>query len=330
MAWLSLVLGFLATVVFVASRFIPKSHSDSEVRKTRKVMGVVSGLVLVVSGLFMLWACVRVVSPGHAGVQMLFGSVSKRALSPGLHIVIPFTHVEEYSTRTETYVMSATHSEGDVQGDDSITVISSNDLKLPMDVTVPYRLLPEATPWIHSNFGPSYETLLRQCARTALRRAAGKFTGQECWATKRDELAEQAKDFLDQEFTLVLSKYGETAPKEVLQVSQILIGNVTIPDTVRESIEKKLAADQKQQEMDFRIKEEQKEAERKIIEAKGIQEFQTIVSQGITPDLLRWKGIEATLELSQSNNAKIVVIGNPEDGLPLILGGLEEKPRPQE
>jgi regulator of protease activity HflC (stomatin/prohibitin superfamily) len=114
---------------------------------------------------------------------------------------------------------------------------------------------------------------------------------------------------------------GQNPPETVVIINQVLIGYVGIPDSVKGAIESKLRADQEQQAMDFTIMREKKEAERKKVEAEGIQAFQTIVSKGIDDRLLRWKGIEATLKLAESHNAKVIVIGGGSDGLPILLNG---------
>lgn len=72
--------------------------------------------------------------------------------------------------------------------------------------------------------------------------------------------------------------------------------------------------------MAFILKKEEQEADRKRIEAKGIADFQEIVSKGISEQLLKWKGIEATEKLANSQNSKVVIIGSGKDGLPIILG----------
>ena len=104
-------------------------------------------------------------------------------------------------------------------------------------------------------------------------------------------------------------------------VEAILIRNVELPEKLRIAISEKLEEEQRSEKMVFTLARERQEAQRKAIEAEGIAEFQKIVSQGLTADLLRWKGIEATESLSNSENAKVVVIGSGPDGLPLILGG---------
>lgn len=308
---------FLSVVLFLVT-FVGLCATYFARKEARTIIFFGSGIAFALGSIFLTFASIVVVDAGNVGVPVFFGQVQQHQLNSGIHIANPLMTVKEMSIRTESYSMGGGEN-------DSIVVISSNGLKMPMDLTIPYRLLESEAPWVYKNFGPNYiERILRPATRTAIRRAGAKFTDHECWATKRDELAQQIQVFVDEEMSAILKEYGETAPKEVISISQVLIGNITIPDTVKTAIEKKLAADQEQQAMEFRIMREEKEAKRKEIEAKGIQTFQDIVSKGINEDLLRWKGIEATIELAKSDNSKVVVIGSGKDGLPIILNAQPE------
>jgi len=106
----------------------------------------------------------------------------------------------------------------------------------------------------------------------------------------------------------------------VIHLKDVLISSIVLPDKIRNAIESKLQQEQIAEEFDFRLERERKEAERKRIEARGIKDFQDMVAAGIEEGLLKWKAIEATLELAKSNNAKMVIIGAGKEGLPIILG----------
>jgi regulator of protease activity HflC (stomatin/prohibitin superfamily) len=143
-----------------------------------------------------------------------------------------------------------------------------------------------------------------------VRKVVGQYTPEEVYSTKRDEVA-------DEIFESVL---GAMAEKQVI-LDAIFLRNVALPEKLRTAIEEKLQEEQRAEKMKFTLARERQEADRKRIEAQGIADFQKIVSQGISEELLKWKGIEATQELANSSNAKVVVIGSGESGLPLILGG---------
>jgi regulator of protease activity HflC (stomatin/prohibitin superfamily) len=269
-------------------------------------------------------SCVGTVKTGHVGVPVVFGDASNTTVGPGMHFPInPFCSLEEMSTRTENYWMSHVDHEGDKKGDDSVGVRSSNGLQMPVDLSVPYRLIPESAPWVLQNLGKEYITkILRPALSTAARRAAGHYTAEELYSTKRDEFAEKTRVLLEEELKKVLQDNykGKNPPESVIVANQVLIGHIGIPDTVKNAIEAKLKADQEQQAMDFTIKRETKEAERKKVEAEGIRQFQEIVTKGIDEKLLRWKAIDATLKLAESNNTKVIIIGAGRDGLPVLLG----------
>ena len=138
----------------------------------------------------------------------------------------------------------------------------------------------------------------------------GNYLPEELYSTKREAIEDEIYDSTKKK---IESKY--------LMLDAILIRDVTLPQTLRAAIEQKLKQEQEALEYEFKIDKAKKEAERKEIEAKGISEFQKIVTRTITPQLLKWKGIEATQEISKSPNTKVVVIGNNDGELPIILGG---------
>ncbi|MCD4825441.1 MAG: prohibitin family protein, partial [Phycisphaerae bacterium] len=192
-------------------------------------------------------------------------------------------------------------------------------LRMPLDISIAYRLVADDAPSLYRNLGVNYiAKVIRPASRTAIREAASQFTAQEAYATKRGEVALQTQAGLERRIKAMLSEY-EGIKGTGFIIQQVMLRNVSLPNRLRQAIEQKLAAEQEAQQMEFVLAKEKKEAERKAIEAKGIKEFQQIVSEGISDKLLRWKGIEATMEISKSPNAKVVIIGSGKDGLPIIL-----------
>lgn len=284
MIWLAILLfvvAFIAGLVYVANR------------KNDDVAPWASGVTVVTALLGLLFvgiASVCIVKAGHVGVPVLFGSVGEKPLKEGFHVVNPFVDVHQMSTRTENYWMSHASHEGENKGDDAVV----------------------------DNY---VEKILRPALSTATRRAASKYTAEQLYSTKLEEFSQSIPDLLTEEINNILTKNYTNAPKKIINFSQVLVGYIGIPDTVKAAIENKLKADQEQQAMEFQIMKEKKEAERKKIEAEGIQTFQEIVTKGIDDRLLRWKGIDATLKLAESPNSKIIIIGAGQDGLPVLLGG---------
>jgi regulator of protease activity HflC (stomatin/prohibitin superfamily) len=218
--------------------------------------------------------------------------------------------------------MSANSSEGQVRRDDSIQALSSDGLLMPLDITVAYRLVPADAPWMYRNIGPDYvDKVIRPAARTAVREAVAGFTAQESYSTRREELASKMQEKLTNRLAALLGQLEDFRNRAGFAVQQVMVRNVQLPGRVKDAIEEKLSAEQQALRMQFVLQRERQEAERKRIEAQGIADFQRIVAQGISDPLLAWKGIEATERLAQSQNAKIVIIGNPRNGMPLIIPG---------
>ncbi|MEQ1823248.1 MAG: prohibitin family protein [Fimbriimonadaceae bacterium] len=264
---------------------------------------------------------VKVVQAGTVGVVRTFGKLNPVPLGEGLHTIVPWATVEVVPIRTEEYTMSGVRGEGAVQGDDAIRTLSKDGLPLPLDVTINYRPVPSMVPWLFRNIGTEEDyvaKIVRPSARAAVRDAVSQFTAQEAYSSKRDQLAAIVTERLEKyiEHTLTQSE-GYTGRAFIIQ--QVLIRNIELPEKLKASIEAKLTAEQESLRMEFVLQKEKQEAERKRIEARGVADFQAIVSQGLSDKLLLWKGIEATQELAKSDNSKVVVIGSGKSGLPIIL-----------
>jgi prohibitin 1 len=257
------------------------------------------GLMAVVAVvlLILLFMSVTMIGPGEVGVITLFGRVTDEVLYSGLHLINPLKSVHEVSVRTQSLKESA-------------SVPSSEGLVINLDTSLVFHLRPEQAALIFREIGPRYiEVIVEPTLRSAIREATASHSANTLYSSAREEVAQQIREHLSQE----LGKRG-------IEVEQILLRDIQLPATLRASIEAKQQAEQESLAMSFRLQKEKQEAERKRIEAQGIRDFQQTVSQGISQQLLEWKGIEATENLAKSSNTKIVVIGNPKNGLPLILG----------
>jgi len=297
---MTVILLLLSAAAFIAAIFLIMTQG-------KRGLGVLSAL----GGVGLLLAAMVVIVPaGHVGVKVLFGKVSQSEFEEGLHLKNPFTIVQNLSIRTETYSMTTA-------GQDSISALSADGLQMPLDVTIAYRLVGDDAAWIYRNIGPGYEgKIIRTAARSAVREATAQYNAQEAYALKREALATTMEEVLERRVSRILGQAGLESGGFIIQ--QVLLRNVDLPNRVAAAIQEKLAAEQEAQRMDFVLEKERKEADRKRIEAQGVADFQKIVREGIDDQLLRWRGIEATRELAQSENAKIIVVGG-KDGLPLIL-----------
>lgn len=254
-----------------------------------------------VGGLGLL-KCITVVQAGEVGLVDTLGNVSEQHLQPGLHLVNPMAKVRKFSVKTQNLSFSA-------------MVPTNEGLSVEVEMAVLFRLDPEHVRELYKNVGKKYQSVvLEPTARAVLRNTVARHEAKQLYTAGREKLALDVAD----ELSTQLRSRGIVA-------EQVLMKRIKLPINVSAAIEHKLQMEQESERMKFVLIKEQQEAERKKIEAEGIANFQTIVSSGINDDLLRWKGIEATAELAKSPNAKTVVFGNPSDGLPVILGGLQPK-----
>ncbi len=293
----------------------------------REVPRIGSAGIFAAAALALFAACFVIIPPGHVGVKLLLGGgVQPGFLREGPNFVNPLMKVREMSVQTQAYTMSGTQQEGDIQRDDSITVLSKDGLQLRLDVTVTYKLLAEDAAWVYQKLGDGYtQKIIRPAVRTAIREAASEFESSEAYAEKRKELATRTEEYLTDRLGVILRKTDKGKAGLTLGedggfvIQQVLLRNVELPARQRNAIEEKLAMQQEALRMQYVIQKEEKEKQRKKIEGEGIAQRMEIIKKQLTPEFLRFKGIEATLELAQSNNAKVVVIGGGKDGLPLIL-----------
>jgi prohibitin 1 len=257
-----------------------------------------AGLVIVSFVVaILLYASIASVQSGHVGVLTLFGRVTGEVLAEGIHVVNPFKINHEMSIRTQEIKESA-------------SVPSSEGLVMNLDTSLIFHLNPERAADVYQKIGPNYmEVLIEPNLRAGIREATAAHTANALYTGEREMVAKQIREQLSE----LLTQRG-------FLVESILLRDIQLPMTLKASIESKQQAEQEALAMSFRLQKERQEAERKRIEAQGIRDFQQIVAQGISAQLLEWKGIEATENLAKSANSKIVVIGNSKNGLPLILG----------
>jgi prohibitin 1 len=256
------------------------------------------GVVIVVFVLVILFfSSVTRVESGHVGVLTLFGRVTGEVLPEGMHVINPFKTNNEMSIRTQ-------------ETKESASVPSSEGLVMNLDTSLIYHLDPGKAADVYQKIGPGYENvLIEPNLRAAIREATASHTANALYTGEREVVAKQIYDQL-------VSTIGSRG----FFVESILLRDIQLPTTLKASIEAKQQAEQDALAMNFKLQKETQEAQRKRIEAQGIRDFQQIVAQGISPQLLQWKGIEATENLAKSSNSKVVVIGNSKNGLPLILG----------
>src|SRR5579862_7632185 len=258
---------------------------------------LVAFAVVAFIAIILVFNCVARVESGNVGVLTLFGRVTGEVLPEGIHLVSPFKTNNEMSIRTQEIKESA-------------SVPSSEGLVMNLDTSLIFHVDPAKASDVYQKIGPNYQAvLIEPNLRAAIREATASHSANALYTGEREMVAKQIFDQL----AGLLGQRG-------FVVESILLRDIQLPATLKTSIEAKQQAEQEALAMSFRLQKETQEAQRKRIEAQGIRDFQQIVAQGISPQLLEWKGIEATENLAKSPNAKVVVIGNNKNGLPLILG----------
>lgn len=256
-----------------------------------------SGIIASIAALIALFQCFTVIPAGHVGVVDFFGIVSDNTLKSGINPVNPLARVIKFSIQTKE------HKE-------TMQVLSREGLTIGLEVSVLYRLDPDSAASVYKKIsGGDYENvILIPQFRSISRAVTASFQASALYSTERERLGEQ----IQKELALIVASRG-------IIVESTPLRNVALPTQLTDAIEQKQRAEQESQRMEFILAKERQEADRKRIEAKGIADFQSIVAAGISEQLLRWKGIEATLKIAESNNSKVVIIGGGKDGLPIIL-----------
>jgi regulator of protease activity HflC (stomatin/prohibitin superfamily) len=297
-------IAIIGIIILIAGTLIKGSPTPNS-----RYAGIIKivGVIVIVLGLFS--SSIKAIDKGTVGVQSLFGKVQNDVLTSGLHIIDPVVDVTIFDSRTQNYTMSAQTTEGQKPGDDAIRVLSSDGLEVTIDITVLYRVNPNRTPDILQNIGVDYEDkIVRPVARTAIRDNAVSYEAVSLYSTKRAEFQSRIQRTIAENFA-----------KNGIELQQLLVRNVSLPASVKASIESKINAEQDAQKMQFVLQKEKQEAERKRVEAQGIADYQKILSTGLSDKQLQYETIKAQKEIALSPNAKVIILGNGK-GAPIILG----------
>ena len=261
-----------------------------------------TAVVVVTVLVFLLGAAgcmTSIIDAGQRGVKYsaFSGTQMNLVYGEGLQVTWPWQRIERYEVRVQNQ-------------NEKLSVLSSNGATIGMDVSVRYFPDVNQLPLLHTTYGDEYyERLVQPVVRSVAREVVGQFEPEELYSTRREELQTQIQD-------RVRRQIGD----QFVVLEDILIRDVELPAQVRQAIELKLQEEQRAEQVQFAIQREQLEAERKRIEAEGQATYQRVITESLSPQYLRYEGVRATRELAESDNAKVVVIGGGEGGLPLILG----------
>jgi prohibitin 1 len=240
-------------------------------------------------------SCVRT---GHVGVITQFGRVTGQTIGEGIHLVNPVSRVNEMDVKT-------------LEIKERASVPTKEGLIMGVEASVLYHLQPDRAAEVYQRIGTDYaNVLLVPNFRSAIRAVTAANSASSLYSDARESIARH----------ILVDVQQQVQPRGIV-IENVLLRDLQIPESLKHAIEAKQQAQQEAQRMEFVLQREQQESERKRVEAQGIKDFQNIVTQGISDKLLEWKGIEATIELARSQNAKVVVVGNTKTGLPLIFAG---------
>jgi regulator of protease activity HflC (stomatin/prohibitin superfamily) len=259
---------------------------------------LVTAHLLLVAAPFLAGCRCPVVDSGHQGIvfETLGGGTSRKMLGEGMHLMPIWNGVIPYDLRVR-------------EMKEPLSVLSSNGLAIRVDASVRYRPKAEELYELQTQIGPNYaEIVVAPVVRSEARKVFGRYAPEEIYSTKREEIERQIYEEVLKALT----------GKHVI-VEAVLVRDVELPEAIKNAIADKLAEEQRSQKMRFTLDKERQEAQRKQIEAEGINKYQAIVRQGLTSEYLQYKGIEATQKLAESPNAKVVIVGGGKGGLPVIF-----------
>jgi prohibitin 1 len=286
---------FIVALIVAVVAFFVYRNAKRRMNKSGASLALTGIVVALVIALSQCWT---IIPAGHTGVIDFLGNVSDNTLKPGVNLVNPMANVEKMSIKTQELK-------------ELMSVPSKEGLGVDLEISLLFKLNSEKANDIYKTVGPNYvDIILVPQFRSVVRGVTARYEAKALYTASREKLASEILEELER---LV-------GPRGII-VEQAPLRQIKLPDRLTKSIEEKLQAEQESQRMEFVLTREKQEAERKRIEAKGIADFQDIVSKGISDQLLQWKGIEATEKLANSSNTKVIVIGSGKNGLPLILGG---------
>jgi regulator of protease activity HflC (stomatin/prohibitin superfamily) len=299
-----MILIILGIILFIVATLIAKNNTA-----IAKFEGIGKKISIVLVALGIMTSCVKQIDAGEIGVKILFGSIQKEVMLSGLHFINPLLDVKKMDVKTQNYTMSGVHDEGDKAGDDAIKVLTSDGLEVTIDLTVLFRLVSNEAPRLLGETGADYrDKIVRPITRTKIRDNAVYYQAVDLFGSKRDEFQQRIYKTIEDDFK-----------KRGLMLEQLLVRNITLPNSVKASIESKINAEQDAKKMEFVLQKEKQEAERKRVEAQGIADYQKIINTGLTDQQLQYEQIKAMQALALSPNAKVIVMGKGNS--PLIIDG---------
>jgi regulator of protease activity HflC (stomatin/prohibitin superfamily) len=258
-------------------------------------------IFILILGVILISKSTVTIDSGQAGVlYKTFGGgvvTDEAPMGEGFHLVAPWNKVYIYEVRQQELF-------------EKMKVLSSNGLEIQIDASAWYQPVDRELGYLHQNLGENYlDRVIKPAIRSAARSVVGRYTPEQLYSSKRDAIQDE-----------IFAETKKILDKQNVPLNEVLVRDVTLPNTIKDAIERKLKQEQESLEYEFRLVTAKKEAEKVTIEAQGKADANRILSASLTDKILQDKGIDATLKLSESPNSKIIVVGGGESGLPLILG----------
>lgn len=239
------------------------------------------------------------IDPGEKGVlfKKFGGGLDiDNPYGQGFHIIAPWNKMYVYDVRTN-------------EAFEQMAVLSKNGLTIKVDMSYRFQPVEDKIGYLHNEVGPNYQArIIIPEIRSATREVIGKYLPEELYSTQREAIQDE-----------IFQRTSKSVGEKNILIDAVLIREVTLPETLQAAIERKLKEEQSSLEYEYRLEKERKEAERKVIEAQAKADANKVLNASLTDKILRDKGIEATLELANSPNSKVIIVGGGDEGLPLIL-----------
>lgn len=269
--------------------------------KQKKQVVIIVGVVAVILLLLFSSRMFYIIQPGERGITFrpFTSGLDKEDIKiPGFHIVAPWNDLHVYDVKEQ-------------KAEETMDVLDKNGLKVIIDVSVRFNPIYDKIGYLHEVFGKFYvNQLVVPEVRSSVRQVAGRFTAEEIYSTKRSEVEQT-----------IIEETNRILSSNYIDMRALLIRSINLPAQIQQAIESKLTQEQEFLAYQFKLEKEKSEAERRRIAAEGESRANEIINNSLTTNLLRMRGIEATAELANSPNTKVIVVGSGKDGLPIILGG---------
>jgi regulator of protease activity HflC (stomatin/prohibitin superfamily) len=288
----SAIAALVSFVIFLTLKGQEGDSRNKVISSLALVIGLLASATLIIK---VLLRFLMVIPAGEVGIVETLGKVSDGSLSPGIHLLNPFSNILTFSTRLQ-----------DIK--ETVDTTSKEGLNFKLDVSLQYRLDPQKAGEVYQKLGDNEKEVIISRFRSLIRQITANYDLKSIYGEKRPEIAQT----LDQAMVQQLQPLG-------FIVEETLLRNIILPDNIQAAIQSKVAAEQENQKLDLEIIKARKEGERKKVEAQGIAVSQKILSEGLTDKILKLKSIEATQKLAESQNSKIIMIGGDQEKLPLIL-----------